>query len=216
MDRSMLPLIEKLSRNISHELKNPLTSIKGYAQLLEMKTQDAFALKAAGVMQEQIACLEKKLDDMYTIFRIQKSQESPCSLTKVISRTAAAAPQAGKITLALPDSECRIQADRTLLERLFTLYFAALNRDYYQDTVISLSTYVHTDNIEISVCYTGIYLPEDEVDTLFLPYSSKGLLESGLEYYEMLQLCSELDIDISVSNMDAGVTFVLHAPRTGA
>ena len=70
-------LIECVIRNLSHEIKNPLTTIKGYAQILEMKSGDSevSAKAPARTIIEQINRLDALFRDLYEIFTIRSGEE---------------------------------------------------------------------------------------------------------------------------------------------
>ncbi|MFW6365515.1 MAG: sensor histidine kinase [Spirochaetota bacterium] len=214
MTYDLLPVIERLSRNIAHEIRNPLTSIKGYAQLLELKSQDDFSLKASGVIQEQVAELEKKLDRIYAVFQTHKAEETACNLFDIIGAEAGKAGGREHITCTVSAAAPVIAADVRLVQRIFFLFFNALNREFYPDTRIICKADCDDSLLTVEITYGGITIPDTELDYLFLPYSSRGLFDTGIEYYELFTLCSLTNMKIHAENRKEGITFILTCQQT--
>jgi signal transduction histidine kinase len=182
MEEKRFRLIERVIRNISHEIKNPLTSIKGYSQLLEKKSADEFSLKAAAVINEQIQHLEDKLDEVYNVFSYKSSQYELVVVQNVIDDLIRDSEINEFISHSPRIEPYSIRTDRNLFIQLILIFLNSINRDFYPQTRIFIEYSGKDPSAAIDVIYSGIELPQEELTQIFLPYSTKSLFTTGCEF----------------------------------
>ena len=84
---------------IAHELRNPLTSISGAVQLLELRgAPEPPAVRARAVIERQVANITRLIDDLLDIERVVSGkirlQRKPVDMAEAVRRTVAAIPEA--------------------------------------------------------------------------------------------------------------------------
>lgn len=65
--------LERAAARIAHELRNPLTVIAGYAELLRVRDDEATRLEAAEAIREAAHDLLAKLDNVLALGREEES-----------------------------------------------------------------------------------------------------------------------------------------------
>ncbi|HON79082.1 MAG TPA: histidine kinase dimerization/phospho-acceptor domain-containing protein, partial [Spirochaetota bacterium] len=81
----LTPVVEKIIRNFNHELKNPLTTIKGYAQLLGSKANDPqFVEKSRNIIIENVDDIDSKMNRMYDIFNLPGGERDAINPGEII------------------------------------------------------------------------------------------------------------------------------------
>ncbi len=163
------------SANVSHELKTPLTTISGFAELMEngmVKPEDV-----AGAARKVRREAQRLLVLIKDIMRLSELDESSgpedCEafdLTAVVHEAAellkAGADEAG-LTLALPEAPCEIVANRCMvLEMLCNLMENAIKYNKPGGQV-AVSVSRTGDKTQISVKDTGIGIESRHLDRIF-------------------------------------------------
>ena len=115
--------------NISHDLKTPLTSIVGYADLLaDVEGLPPEAMDYVSIISRKSARLSGLIKDLFVLTKATTSDLpldiEPLDLTRLLNQllaeqadAIAAAPV--KVVAALPDCECPLNNDGTKLYRVF-------------------------------------------------------------------------------------------------
>ena len=168
-------LRSEFTANVSHELKTPLTSISGYAELIKTgiaREQDVE--RFAGKIYDESQRLVTLVGDIIKLSQLD-GREIPVKAERidlyelceaVISQLELAARE-NNITFNLKGEHlCITAAEQIVEEIIFNLCDNAVKYNRKNGTVtVSLKQCI--DGIELSVKDTGIGIPADELDRIF-------------------------------------------------
>ncbi len=164
----------------THELKAPLTSMKGYAQLLMRRAQragDDKLLRSLGTIDQQVDRMTRLTNDLADVARIESDglavDPRPLDLRALLDETVAELAIAmPDFTLRLdaPDGEMWVRGDRTRLQQV--LINLLTNAAKYADRRREADIALHRDGDRTTVVVTdyGIGIPATQQTAVFEPY----------------------------------------------
>lgn len=177
-DQRMVQARRDLVANVSHELKTPLTAIRGYAETLEdgALDQPQVARRFTRSILKQCARLEALLGDLLTLSSMESRQQE--SVTEAVNlaqlgRRAVEmlAPRAdkGQIELALrtPDALPTIDGKQDELERLLLNLIENAIKYNRPGGRVDMHLQAEGSDLVIEVRDTGIGIPEEALERIF-------------------------------------------------
>ena len=220
---------EFLSR-MSHELRTPLNAILGFTQLLEMEAHTDNQAESIAHISRAGRNLLDLINEVLDIARldsghVQFYMESVDVMELLREVVAALMPSASKRNIMLRITEVPGEVpfvfyDRKRLWQVLTNFISngvKFNRD--GGSVTLAVTRATAGELRISVTDTGIGIPQDELDRLFVPFERLGTREGGTEGGSGLglALCQRLITSLGgrigvTSAIGTGSTFWLDLP----
>ncbi|MBF0386367.1 MAG: PAS domain-containing protein [Candidatus Omnitrophica bacterium] len=167
--------------NVSHELKTPLTSIKGFAETLKSGGIDdpAVAVRFLGIIETQALRLEKLVSDILFLSAIEAQESAgelparePVSLATIIDDVLEA--QRGQIqarghalTRLIPNNTPQVQGDRIQLEQVFSNLISNAIKFTPPNGTITIEAVEEKGQVRIDIKDTGIGIPPEHTGRLF-------------------------------------------------
>jgi signal transduction histidine kinase len=218
----------------SHELKTPLTTVKGYSQiisrLLRRTNLDRERLSyLADQLQDQLGRFETLIADLLDISRIQRGglelrpeQDDLIELTSTVLnrfRFPADSTNAHTFTFDGPESYVGVWDPDRLDQVLTNLLSNAVKYSPAGGDIIIRVEPITEDTVEISVTDPGIGIPPNEQDRLFRPFARSETVQRaisgvGLGLYISRQIVDRHGGSIFLDSMpEKGSTFTVVLPR---
>ena len=208
----------------SHELKTPLTSIKGYLQILSKKKQDKTSGLFLNKSLNQVEKLNALVEDLLNMSRIETGQLNfnleefdLKEMLRDIVETFSYSSQTHKVRESLCEKPVLIKADKQRIEQvILNLLTNAIKYSPAADTVyINLET--AGENAIIRVRDEGIGLTENQTKQLFTRFyraeGTEGISGLGLGLYLTKQIIDRHKGIIGVnSNYGKGSEFYFSLP----
>lgn len=167
---------KQFTANVSHELKTPLTSIAGYAELIETGMAKPEDIKPfAGVIRKQALRLVNLSEDIIQLSQLEESDDEDMSFESVnlyeIAQRCVEALNINAInkcvTLNLTGEECYIRGKAQLVEELvYNLCDNAIRYNNENGNVTVTVTPLEK-GASVSVKDTGIGIPEKYQERIF-------------------------------------------------
>ena len=167
---------KQFTANVSHELKTPLTSIAGYAELIETGMAKPEDIKPfAGVIRKQALRLVNLSEDIIQLYQLEESDDEDMSFESVnlyeIAQRCVEALNINAInkcvTLNLTGEECYIRGKAQLVEELvYNLCDNAIRYNKENGNVTVTVTPLEK-GASVSVKDTGIGIPEKYQERIF-------------------------------------------------
>ncbi len=168
-------LRREFTANVSHELKTPLTSISGYAEIIRdgiAKPEDT--VRFAGKIYDESQRLITLVSDIIKLSRLEESDieikhesiDLYACCESVITRLEAIAKKRN-INFSLIGEHCSITGVHHIIdEMIYNLCDNAVkyNKDNGQ---VNISIKQYVDGVELSVQDTGIGIPKEEISRVF-------------------------------------------------
>lgn len=163
---------KQFTANVSHELKTPLTSIAGYAELIENGMAKQEDIKPfAHTIRKQALRLVSLTEDIIQLSQLDENQADSISFEEVdLSRVAERCAQslemnarAKNISISLDCEECYINGNESLIEEL--VYNLIDNAIRYNKDNGSIE--IKVKNRVLSVSDTGIGIPQKYQSRIF-------------------------------------------------
>ena len=194
-ERKTAELREQFVAILGHDLRNPLASIEGGAELLMKRTLDERSQQIVGMMRSSAARMSELINNVLDLtqarlgggFQLNRMTERNLApvLEQVISELRLAAP---KCTIEM---ECKldkpVSCDRVRIAQLFSNLLGNACRHGDPTAPIRVSAKTADAVLGLSVANSGTPIPPLEMERLFQPYvrgaasgSSQGL---GLGLY---------------------------------
>ncbi len=238
-ERDRLAALGQMAAGLAHEIKNPLGSIKGAAQLLVDSETDAPGLPPGSrdfleIIIEEVNRLDRVVGSVLDYARPRKGNPSPVDVAAVVHRTlqilSSSSPEAVRIEVVeQPDLPfVRIDAEQ-LRQVLMNIFQNALQAMGNRGTLtISTRTRAHASAgwagesarndgawVEIAVRDTGPGISAPTLKNLFVPFFSTKSTGTGLGLAISQRLAQEAGGVIEVSSQEgAGSTFTVVLPAS--
>ncbi|MGR3310390.1 MAG: two-component system histidine kinase PnpS [Candidatus Brocadiales bacterium] len=164
--------------NVSHELKTPITSIKGFVETLKERAlnEPENAQKFLGIIESHTDRLNNLINDLLNLSRIE-SKDIPLKITEIdplpiINKVAGCFADMVQerrqvLSVRFPDDFPRLMADESLLEQAITNLLDNAVK-YTQDGGNITISGVNEENwTRIEVADTGIGVPTKDIPRIF-------------------------------------------------
>jgi len=218
--------------NVSHELKTPIASIKGYSEtLLSGALEDkAHAKDFLNIIYNESERLARLLDDLLSLSKIEsgkltmnlKATPLPPIIHKVVASMEIQAEQKSiTLTIKLPEKIPQVLADETRITQvLFNLIDNAIKYTP-QNGRIEISAAVQAAEVQVRVSDNGIGIAEKEIPRVFERFyrvdkgRSRELGGTGLGLSIVKHIVKAHHGDISIQSQEAqGTAFIFTVPRS--
>lgn len=230
-----LSALGKLAAGLAHEIRNPLSSVRGYATYLTERLKDDPLGHATGrLLIEETARLDRVLTDLLGLARPRDLAPAPVHLGGLLSRVVAvAAPDAAekgvRLVARLPeggDDVGSVDADR-LMQAVLNLVINAIQAtDAGGEVEVALDPLPKAGGgpdagtapgWRIRVRDTGCGMAQETAAQIFTPYFTTRATGTGLGLAIARQIVEQHGGAISVSTLPGhGTTMTIELPGAAA
>lgn len=214
---------------VAHELKTPLTVMKGHIEGMlyrigPYKDRDAYLQKNFQTIQE----MEQLVREILSMSKLEqhtfKLRIDEVNLTELINSVTNSlsffASEKNIQIIKQIESPIFVNTDRDLLEKALKniIHNAIMYTPQNQNVCITLSHSYNQNNVHIRVMNTGIKIKEEDLKHLFEPFyrieksRNRNTGGSGLGLYIVKQIFNTLSIRYSLKNTEKGVEFMFIIP----
>jgi two-component system sensor histidine kinase HydH len=211
-----LASLGRLAAGIAHEIRNPLSSIKGFAQYFRNKYHSQPEDKeGATIMIGEVDRLNRVIGDLLNFAHPQEPRKEMVSISDIIDHSLKLvendAQQKGIAIIKEPEDELPlILADRDQLTQAFLNIFLNSLTAMEEGGELRISTSIlpNSTGIEVNISDTGCGIPPDDLPRIFDPFFSSRKTGTGLGLAIVHNIIEKHGGEIEVeSQVGRGTTF---------
>ncbi len=195
-------ILEQTIRSLSHELKNPLTTIKGYSQLLNSKTDDKeFLRKCTNNILEQVEKINLVLNDLYRVFSFHPENITSVSSDLIIRRLHEIVETSvwkDKVELKHGDIRIDVNIDLEIVIQLLMTLMRGFQWEFFRSTSLELLLDVVDNRLALDLIFRGVDFNNINNENFFIPYLSKQFFVEGTELYDIFMISNACGIKFSM------------------
>ncbi len=219
-----LAALGRLSASLAHEIKNPLSAVKTFVQLVPKKFESqTFREKLNATVPRELERINRLVDNLLQLTRKPKLNLASVDLNDVLLQTtelyqSEMDSKKVKYQVALEKHMPKIQADAELLHRVFANILLNAIQAMPQGGTLSVSTRhssLESDNgsLQVIVRDTGIGMNGETVERLFDPFFTTKEKGTGLGMANAKRIIEEHGGTIEVrSDPGKGTAVVVTLP----
>ncbi|MBV9851712.1 MAG: GAF domain-containing protein [Armatimonadetes bacterium] len=213
----------QLAANIAHELRNPLSSIKGAAQLLRNELPaDTVAQHGEflDIIIEEVNGLNRMTTEFLDFSRQMSPEMRPVAVNAMLTRLLqfmGAGLQSGGVGIitALGDDLPDVMMDRAQIEQVVKNIVINAAQAMPRGGHITVSTHYFraTDIVEMAFTDTGIGIPPEKLEKIFTPFFTTKTKGTGLGLAIARKIVETHGGRLTTRSAPGdGATFTIHLP----
>lgn len=218
--------------NVSHELKTPITSIKGFLETLQEGAIDdpEHARKFLNIMQKQTDRLHAIIEDLLSLSRIEQHVEkkaivrkeiSICEVIEAVEKVCRDRAQEKNISLEIQCDQVVGRVNATLLEQALVNLVDNAVKYSEPESVVTIKCYKAQSEIVLSVQDQGCGIPKEHHKRIFERFYRVDKARSrqiggtglGLAIVKHIVLAHSGRVTLE-STPGEGTTFNIHLPAS--
>ena len=225
--RTAASVTQAFSRGLAHEIKNPLSGIRGAAQLLSQKIKNPQKKEFANIIlkeSDRLASIVNKVSE--TGFKLEQSfQNIHTILERIPIFIKNIEKQKIQIVKDYDPSLPLLEIDRALISQVFfnlaTNSIEAFKKKNISGKItirsrVAYEVYINNRKIktacQIDFIDNGPGIPDDIIDSVFFPLVSSKEIASGLGLSIVKGIINQHGGSIDCSSDETGTTFTILLP----
>lgn len=213
--------IGQMTAAIAHELRNPLTSIRGAAQMMRHETSVARAREWAAVVEEEVDGLDRLCQQFLDFARPVEVVLEPTDLNDLVERALRLDRhlfQRANVQVNFKAGRRKpiIQGDPVRLTQALRNLFRNAVEAMPDGGVLTLKTAKSARTVRLSLRDTGVGMTEEQLSNLFTPFYTTKPQGTGLGLCNVRKVLEAHDATVRVrSKPGKGSEFQLVFPAKG-
>lgn len=183
-----LAALGKMAAGVAHELRNPLSSIKGLAILLQSKFNDKRekeGVEAADILVQEVERLNRSIGELLDYAKPAKLNRVSINVNVIIEKTVQLVnmdleAQCITLNLNITDTLPEIGGDEDKLNQVFLNLFLNGIQAMGKGGILTVSSYQSGKNVLVVVEDTGIGVANENLQKVFDPYYTTKSDGTGL------------------------------------
>jgi signal transduction histidine kinase len=212
--------LEQMMEQVAHEIRNPLTSVGGFARKVFNKLpEDDPNRKYMQYIIEDVAVLESMIKQLIELKSMTISMKEPSAMNEVVKDSLKIfeqdfAQKAIQVETELQEGLPLITADKKLLKRAFcNLIKNAVEAMESGTKTLKVTSRVNGDNFELQFSDTGKGIAKEKSKNIFDPLVTSKVYGPGLGLTFALKIIQDHKGTISVESEEGkGTTFTIRFP----
>jgi signal transduction histidine kinase len=212
--------LEQMMEQVAHEIRNPLTSVGGFARKVFNKLhEDDPNRKYMQYIIEDVAVLESMIKQLIELKSMTISMKEPSDMNEVVKDSLKIfeqdfAQKAIQVETELQEGLPLITADKKLLKRAFcNLIKNAVEAMESGTKTLKVTSRVNGDNLELHFSDTGKGIAKEKIKNIFDPLVTSKVYGPGLGLTFGLKIVQDHKGTISVESEEGkGTTFTIRFP----
>ena len=221
-----------LAAGMAHEIKNPLSSIKTFTQLLPEKMDDKeFREDFLAIAQKEVDRIDYLINQLLSFARPSKPQFQKSDILKVMEETLAIIDnqiikKKIKVTKEFQKDLPQVFVDERQIKQVFINIMVNAIQAMEDEGSLTLSTKANQQKmhrgeeaefLQILITDTGKGIPDDQLDKLFNPFFTTKHDGTGLGLAIVHRIIEEHHGFIEISSkLGKGTTFTINLPMSEA
>ncbi len=209
-----LASIGQIAAGIAHEVKNPLTAVKGFLQLLKEE-------KSHSYLDMAYSELENALSTLQNLLHVSKPdlEDEPIAAINLCSELEALLylfqekSYDVKIETFFSNTHEKIYGKRNQLKKAFFNLLKNAFEAVQDRGTITIKHYTSDNGLIVSISDTGIGIPKEKIRLLGTPFFTSKIEGTGMGLTQVFSTIYEHDGKIHVnSEVGKGTCFIIHFP----
>lgn len=215
MKLDRLNLVGELAATIAHEIRNPMTTVRGFLQLLQQKLELEPYESYTRLMIEELDRANAIITN-YLSLSHAVTEQVPCDLSGLIRAfapvlEAEAVMQHKSIAYALL-ADKKISANEAEMKQLLTNLAKNALESMSPGGAVQIRTEVHEDALVLTVRDSGSGIPDDLLPRLGTPFVTTKEHGTGLGLAVCHRIAERHKAKIAVESSPKGSTFTIRFP----
>jgi PAS domain S-box-containing protein len=170
---------------ITHEIKNPLMMIGGFARQVIKRVEDEKSQEKLSIITEEVQRLEKLIADLREFYLPKPVPSQPVHIHELLHEIVALVQEDCDcreigLTLLLDAKDAPVTGDADRLKQVFLNLMKNGIEAMESEGRIIVETRVSSDTLEVTVTDEGCGIPEKNRDRIFSPFFSTKKNGTGL------------------------------------
>ncbi len=213
-------LVDKILATLIHDMKNPLSGISGFVQLIEQKSDDESVKRYCTTILNSLSQLSKICNDLHAIVNdrpLELARERidiPALIAESVREQSETFSYAGIETTVETETHLTVHADREMLKQVFRHIMKNAKEAMPEGGKLRIKAF-HIDNsVIVEFGDTGCGMPVDIQEQVFRPFVSYGKEHaSGLGMTKAQKIIKEHNGALTVASfLGNGTVFTIHLP----
>jgi len=215
-DLERLNLVGQMAAGIGHEIRNPMTTVRGFLQLLREREECAPYQEYFSLMIEELDRANAIISEFLSLAKDKRANQQPSDLNRVI-----------RTLLPLIESDARLQ-NSTLETELASLPEVCLEEKEIRQLILNLCrnaieamseggmlqirTYCQDEQVIFSVRDQGKGIPPDVIERIGTPFLTTKEKGTGLGLAVCYSIAARHNAQINFTTGPEGTTFYVVFP----
>lgn len=217
-----LAAVGQLAAGVAHEIRNPLTSIKGYAEFLQLDEKNPERLEFLDIILDEIERVNTIVEEFMVLAKPRAANLEEKNIVPIIKNVLNLLSfEARKKHVKLHFSSCediiQVECDEDRLKQVFLNLVKNGIEAMPNGGDLSILTTVRDQKVEISIKDSGIGIPEEKIKKLGEPFYTTKENGNGLGLMVTFKIIESHNGSVYIeSEVDKGTTFNIVLPARPA
>ncbi|MBM7655073.1 PAS domain S-box protein [Neobacillus cucumis] len=213
-----LAAVGQLAAGVAHEIRNPLTSMKGYAEFLQLDEKDPERMEFLNIILDEIERVNTIVEDFMVLAKPKAVELEEKNVVPVIRNVVSLLEfEARKKNVRLLfdcDKEIiQIECDENRLKQVFLNFIKNGIEAMPNGGDLQVKIVIHDNNVQISIQDSGVGIPKEKLKKLGEPFFTTKKNGNGLGLMVSFKIIESHNGKVFVeSEPNKGTTFNILLP----
>ncbi|MBT9136157.1 MAG: Sporulation kinase E [Firmicutes bacterium] len=213
-----LHMLGELAAGVTHEVRNPLTIVKGFLQLFRPREEFAMYRMHFDLMIKELDRINGLISQYLSLGQYAHAEKQLCSLTSVVESLlpliqAESLLREVEVTTSLDDNLPLLWLyEKEIKQLLLNLIQNGMDAMKQGRRELSIKAWNEQDSVVLSIEDTGCGIPEHVMENLFTPFYSTKESGTGLGLVVCRDIARRHNAEIKIRTDTTGTCFAVVFP----